>query len=95
MQIVALIEDLFRSPPIPYEPARHSLKAWAKYCLQNRGFKVVYAQNADFALEVKGEEKYYVKVTDQPPEPGLDRCLWLIFNPTDRSVQVQLENSKQ
>lgn len=91
MQIVSLVEDLFRSPPIPYEPAKHSLKAWAKYCLQNRGFKVVYAQNADFALEIKGGEKHYVKVTDRPPELTSDSCLWIILNPSDRSVQVQFD----
>ena len=47
MQIYQVVAGAITKPPIPHEPARQSLKAWAMYCLRNRGFKVVYAQNAE------------------------------------------------
>lgn len=65
MEVIPVIEDVFRRPPIPFSPERQSLKAWAMYCLRDRGFKVVYAQNADFAIETKTGEKLYVKVAEQ------------------------------
>ncbi len=64
MQIYKVIEETITKPPIPHEPYKQSLKAWAMYCLRDKGFKVVYAQNADFAIEPKGGEKLYFKVTN-------------------------------
>lgn len=61
MQIFQVIEEAIKKPPIPHEPAKQSLKAWAMYCLRDRGFKVVYAQNADFAIEMKGGENFILK----------------------------------
>ena len=63
-QLFQLIEQMFKQPPLTYNPANHSLKLWAMYCLRDRGFKVVYAQNADFAIEPKGGEKIYCKVSN-------------------------------
>jgi hypothetical protein len=88
MQLIQVIQDVFNAPPIPYEPQKHSLKAWAKYCLQDRGFKVIYAQNADFAIESRGREKLDFKVTDTPPNDLSDQCGWLILDPTTGKVKV-------
>ncbi len=90
MQLVTFIESLFQNPPIPYQPAKHSLKGWAKYCLQNSGLKVVYAQEADFAIELKGSDKIFIKVTDIQPEIDGSKFTWLVFDSTHRSVQVML-----
>ncbi|BAB76264.1 hypothetical protein ACN23B_22915 [Anabaena sp. FACHB-709] len=68
MQIFKVIEEAITKPPIPHEPHKQSLKAWAMYCLRDRGFKVIYAQNADFAIEIKGGEKFYFKVSHSPVE---------------------------
>jgi hypothetical protein len=92
MQLVPFLETVFNNPPIPYEPAKHSLKAWAKYCLQTSGLKIVYAQNADFAIEIK-DDKYFIKVSDRPPEEEHSKFIWLVFNTRDRGVQVILPAS--
>ncbi len=78
------MREVFRQPPIPYEPEKHSLKAWAKYCLQERGYKIVYADKADFAIESKIDGKVYFKVTDHAE--GLDtKTGWIVC---DRFTQV-------
>ena len=53
MEIFQVIQETITKPPIPHEPQKQSLKAWAMYCLRDKGFTVVYAQNADFAIERK------------------------------------------
>lgn len=58
-QLYQVIEQAFKKPMISHNPARESLKAWAMFCLRDKGFKVVYAQNADFAIERKGEKLYF------------------------------------
>ncbi len=63
MQIFQVIDDVLRNPPIKFNPAGQTLKNWAMYCLRDSGFIVVYAQNADFAIEPKNKEKIYCKVT--------------------------------
>ncbi|MEA5594417.1 hypothetical protein [Rivularia sp. UHCC 0363] len=62
-QIYQTVEEAFKRPMVSYDPSRQSLKAWVMFCLRDKGFKVVYAQNADFAIERKGE-KLYFKVAD-------------------------------
>ncbi|MGB3652580.1 MAG: hypothetical protein WBA41_15365 [Rivularia sp. (in: cyanobacteria)] len=62
-QIYQTVEEAFKRPMVSYDPSRQSLKAWVMFCLRDKGFKVVYAQNADFAIERKGE-KFYFKVSD-------------------------------
>ncbi|WP_066378662.1 MULTISPECIES: hypothetical protein [unclassified Anabaena] len=79
MQIFQVIEDVITKPAIPHEPHKQSLKAWAMYCLRDRGFIVVYAQNADFAIEVKGGNKLYFKVTKNPSEVD-NSCNWIVWD---------------
>lgn len=85
MQLINVIEDVFKKPPIQFEPDRQSLKAWAMYCLRNKGFKVIYAQNADFAIEARSGEKIYFKVTDSPVD--LDGTFgWLVWESSTNNV---------
>ncbi|MCP6757953.1 MAG: hypothetical protein NHB32_04040 [Fischerella sp. CENA71] len=87
MQIFQVIEQAITKPPIPHEPARQSLKAWAMYCLRDRGFKVVYAQNADFAIEMKGGEKIYFKVANN--DENLDHQFgWIIWNSGTKTASL-------
>jgi len=87
MQLIKVIEDVFKQPPIKFAPHQQSLKAWAMYCLRNKGFKVVYAQEADFAIETRGGEKVYFKVTDTPVD--LDKAFgWIIWDRTSGAITV-------
>lgn len=87
MQLVNVMRDVFNNPPIPHEPSKQSLKAWAMYCLRSRGFVVVYAQNADFAIEARGGEKTYVKVATSPAEPT-GTCIWIVWDSATGTTQV-------
>ncbi len=79
MQIFEVIEEAITKPPIPHDPNRQSLKQWAMYCLRDKGFKVVYAQNADFAIETKGSEKLYFKVANNAD--NLDsKFAWIVWD---------------
>lgn len=81
------IQTVFQNPPIPYEPQKHSLKGWAKYCLQSRGFKVVYAERGDFAVETSDRQKLYFKVTTQAD--NLDASVgWIIWQGDRGTAQV-------
>jgi hypothetical protein len=95
MQIFEVIEEaLITSPPIPHDPYKESLKNWAKYCLQDRGFKVVYAQNADFAIEPKGSPKLYFKVTTNAADVD-DSCNWIVWDSAAKSASlIPLSTSK-
>lgn len=87
VQLIKVIEDVFNKPPIKFEPSKQSLKAWAVYCLRDRGFKVVYAQNADFAIETRSGENIYFKVTDSAVD--LDGAFgWLVWDSSMNSVKV-------
>ena len=88
IQVYQVVAETITKPPIPHEPARQSLKAWAMYCLRDRGFKVVYAQNADFAIEQgRSGSKLYFKVTDNPvdlyPKFG-----WIICDSQSKIVSL-------
>ena len=62
MQIYKVIVEVLEKPPIFHQPARQYLKAWVLYCLRDRGFKIIYDQNADFAIEQGRESnKLYFK----------------------------------
>ncbi|MBD1863240.1 MULTISPECIES: hypothetical protein [Trichocoleus] len=87
MSLIAAIETVFHNPPIPFEPAKHSLKAWATYCLRDRGFKVVYAQNADFAIEPRTGDKLYFKVSQSEPEAE-GTCGWIVWNSSTSQATV-------
>ncbi|MCG6136663.1 MAG: hypothetical protein MET45_18815 [Nostoc sp. LLA-1] len=88
MQMFQVIEETITNPPIPHEPHKQSLKAWAMYCLRDKGFKVVYAQNADFAIEPKGKDKVYFKVTNNATEVD-NSCNWIIWDSTTKSVSLK------
>ncbi|MGB3638010.1 MAG: hypothetical protein WBA39_10615 [Rivularia sp. (in: cyanobacteria)] len=77
-EIYQTVEEAFKRPMVSYDPSRQSLKAWVMFCLRDKGFKVVYAQNADFAIERKGE-KLYFKVSDTAE--NLDKEFnWVIWD---------------
>ncbi|WP_414544833.1 hypothetical protein [Nostoc sp. CCY0012] len=88
MQMFQVIAETITNPPIPHEPHKQSLKAWAMYCLRDKGFKVVYAQNADFAIEPKGKDKVYFKVTNNAEEVD-NSCNWIIWDSTTKSVSLK------
>ncbi|MBW4564854.1 MAG: hypothetical protein KME32_27775 [Mojavia pulchra JT2-VF2] len=79
MQIYKVIEEAITKPPIPHEAYKQSLKAWAMYCLRDKGFKVIYAQNADFAIEPKNANKLYFKVTNNPADVD-NSCGWIVWD---------------
>ncbi|MCC5656686.1 hypothetical protein LC608_06755 [Nostoc sp. XA010] len=86
-QIFKLIQDTITKPPIPHEPYKQSLKGWAMYCLRDKGFIVVYAQNADFAIETKGIEKLYFKVSNSPDD--LDNSIsWIVWDSVTKSASL-------
>ncbi|MEM1395303.1 MAG: hypothetical protein AAGG00_18815 [Cyanobacteria bacterium P01_H01_bin.150] len=77
-EIYQVIEQALKRPMISYDPSRQSLKAWVMFCLRDKGFKVVYAQNADFAIERKGEN-FYFKVSETAE--NLDKKLnWVVWD---------------
>ena len=75
MPFFTVIETLLNQPPIPFKPEQQTLKGWIMFCLRDRGFKVIYAQNADFAIETREGGKVYFNVTedavDQASTAGL------------------------
>ncbi|MDZ8055731.1 MAG: hypothetical protein RMX68_010395 [Aulosira sp. ZfuVER01] len=87
MQIFKVIEDAITKPSIPHEPYKQSLKNWAMYCLRDRGFKVVYAQNADFAIEPKNSNKLYFKVTTNPDDVD-NSCSWIVWDSAAKSASL-------
>lgn len=82
MEFMKVIADVFDRPPIPFNPELQSLKGWAMYCLRDRGFKVIYAQNADFAVENRNE-KVYFNVTETT-ENLTGNVAWIVH---DRASQ--------
>jgi hypothetical protein len=86
MEIFTLMQAVFSQPPLPFDANRQPLKGWAKYCLQDRGFKIIYAANADFAIESKGE-KYYFNVTTRNED--LDPTVsWIVVDSSGQSATV-------
>ncbi len=85
-KLYKVIEDAINRPLIPYEPARQSLKQWTMFVLRDKGFKVIYAQNADFAIE-RGGEKLDFKVANTNDE--LDsQFAWIIWDSATKSISV-------
>ena len=77
-EIYQTVEQAFERPMVSYDPSRQSLKAWVMFCLRDKGFKVIYAENADFAIERKGE-KFYFKVSDTTE--NLDKKFnWVVWD---------------
>jgi hypothetical protein len=87
MEIFQVIQETITKPPIPHEPHKQSLKAWAMYCLRDKGFKVVYAQNADFAIEFKGKDKLYFKVTNNAEDVDKS-CSWIVWDSQTKTVSL-------
>lgn len=88
MSAFPVVKDALLNPPIPFEPEKQTLKAWAMYCLRSRGFIVVYAQNADFAIEPRAGDKLYFKVTT-PPSDNLDNSVnWITWDSATRTINV-------
>ncbi|MEA5574125.1 hypothetical protein [Calothrix sp. UHCC 0171] len=85
-KLYQVIEDAIQRPLIPHEPAKQSLKQWAMFVLRDKGFKVIYAQNADFAIE-RGGEKLYFKVANTGNE--LDsKFNWITWDSNTKAVSV-------
>jgi cobyrinic acid a,c-diamide synthase len=85
-KLYSVIEDAIKRPLISYEPARQSLKQWTMFVLRDKGFKVVYAQNADFAIERSGE-KLYFKVSDTDHELD-EKFAWVVWNSATKTLSV-------
>ncbi|MBW4692647.1 MAG: hypothetical protein KME27_12880 [Lyngbya sp. HA4199-MV5] len=92
MSFIATIEALFQQPPIPFKPEQQSLKGWAMYCLRDRGFKVVYAQNADFAIETREGNKVYFNVREAPIDPDATKAEakigWIVRDRATNQITV-------
>jgi hypothetical protein len=87
MKIFKVIEDAIKNPLIPHEPYKQSLKAWAMFVLRDKGFKVIYAQNSDFAIEPKGGEKLYFKVSNSTDD--LDTSFnWIVWDSASKIVSL-------
>ncbi len=87
MSLIAVIEEVFSRPPIPFRPEQQSLKGWITFCLRDRGFKVIYAQNADFAIESRTNGKIYFNVTEDAT--NLDgKVGWIVRNPDTDKITV-------
>lgn len=87
MQLMKLVEEVVSQPPLKFDPERQSLKAWAVYCLRDRGFKIVYAQNADFAIETRTGEKIYFKVTEDDTNLD-DSVAWVVRDRSTNHIRV-------
>ncbi|MBD2035628.1 hypothetical protein H6F76_11415 [Leptolyngbya sp. FACHB-321] len=87
MPLITAIAALFSQPPIPFKPEQQTLKGWAMYCLRDRGFKVIYAQNADFAVETREGSKVYFSVTEDAT--NLDKKIgWIVRDSATNQITV-------
>lgn len=87
MDIFNLIEQVISHPPVPFNPNQQTLKNWATYCLRDRGFKVVYAQNADFAIERPDGQKLYISVT-QSAEDLDPSVAWIVRDEATNQIRL-------
>ncbi|MEM9926164.1 MAG: hypothetical protein AAF915_20830 [Cyanobacteria bacterium P01_D01_bin.50] len=85
-QLYQVIEQAFKKPMVSHDPSKQSLKAWVMFCLRDKGFKVIYAQNADFAIDRKGE-KLYFKVSNTAE--NLDKEFnWVVWDSDAKTAIV-------
>jgi hypothetical protein len=103
IELQRVIEDAFNRPLVPHEPEKQSLKQWSMFVLRDKGFRVVYTQNADFAIE-RGGEKLYFKVTNIDEVKGSpavqrqdlfdqeldEQFSWVIWDSRIKSISVVL-----
>jgi hypothetical protein len=84
--ILTVIESALMQPPIPFNPEQQTLKGWAMYCLRDCGFKVIYAEKGDFAVETRGGDKLYFKLAELSDD--LDgRFAWIVRDPATQMIQ--------
>lgn len=81
------IDNALQNPLIPHEPFKQSLKQWAMFVLRDKGFKVIYAQNADFAVEYGGD-KIYFKVTNNPSQELEPEFSWILWDAATQKVSL-------
>jgi hypothetical protein len=86
-KVLKVIADIITNPPIPHEPQKQSLKNWAMYCLRDRGFIVVFAQNADFAVQFKNGDKFYFKVTNQADDLA-NNINWIVWDNVNKTTNL-------
>jgi hypothetical protein len=94
-ELYPVIEDAFNRPLVPHEPAKQSLKQWSMFVLRDKGFKVIYAQNADFAIE-RGGEKLYFKVVNKVANIDQeidDKFSWIIWDNSTQNITIVLEKA--
>jgi hypothetical protein len=88
--VLPLVAQVLQQPPTAFDPGRQSLKLWVTYCLRDRGFKVVYAANADFAIESQGEKIYFKLHSDDGSPQELDPSVnWIIWQPSTQTARLQ------
>ena len=86
-KVLKVIAEIIANPPIPHEPQKQSLKNWAMYCLRSRGFIVVFAQNADFAVQLKNGDNFYFRVTDNAN--NLDNNMnWIVWDNVNKITSL-------
>ncbi len=86
-EFITIITGIFNNPPVAFDPNRSTLKAWITYCLRDRGFKVVYADKGDFAVEVRGSGKVYFRVTENPSQID-GSAYWIVRDPATQKVTI-------
>jgi hypothetical protein len=85
-QLIQVMQTVFDQPPVPFNPANQTLKGWAMYCLRDRGFMVVSAQNADFAVTTKGDK---VGFNVSQSEDNLDPSIgWIVVDASGQKAKV-------
>lgn len=87
MQLIQVIQETLNNPPIPYEPAKQSLKAWVIFCLRNRGFIIDTGVNADFVVASRTEGKIPFKTTEDPQAVDASSG-WIVWNRDTQAAQV-------
>lgn len=83
--LIQAMQTVFDRPATKFNPALQTLKGWAMFCLRDRGFMVVSAGNADFAVSTKGE-KVAFRVTQS--EPTDSTTGWIVVDPSGNQARV-------
>jgi hypothetical protein len=85
-QLIQVMQTVFDQPPVPFNPANQTLKGWAMYCLRDRGFMVVSAQNADFAVTTKGDKVgFNVSQSEENLDPSIG---WIVVDASGQKAKV-------
>jgi hypothetical protein len=85
-QLIQVMQTVFDQPPVPFNPANQTLKGWAMYCLRDRGFTVMSAQNADFAVTTKGDKVgFNVSQSEENLDPSIG---WIVVDASGQKAKV-------